>query len=88
MSNETPPKKTPLELVQQRIDHHRAEAVKYEEMFEQFRERLGTEIKGGNSTGADRIQTFVRELSKIETLRAANRAVLSELEVLRIVLEG
>jgi hypothetical protein len=88
MSNESSPKKTPVQLIQQRIDHHQAEAVRIDEMFEQFRERLGTEIKGGNSTGADRIQTFVKELSKIETLRAANRAVLSELEVLRIVLEG
>lgn len=82
------PKRTPVELVQLRIKHYEDEAKNLEVLFEQFRERLGQESQVDTLMNANRVQTFVKELTSIESLRAANRAVLSELEVLRIVLEG
>jgi hypothetical protein len=83
-----PPKsRNPFDVLKQRIEHHNAAADSIEELFAQFSERLDRETKGGQLS-PETSQALVQELEKIERMRAANRAVVNELECLRVLLEG
>lgn len=75
--------KSPAEIINQRIEHHLEQAKVLNQRFEQCNALLGAEA---NLT-SNRLQSFVNEFTRIETERAANRALLSELEALRIVFE-
>jgi hypothetical protein len=84
-----------LEVLQQRIKHHEDEAANLDLLYQQWEDQLRVESAkpGLNRTGLvgtviPGLERFVRELDKIERLRATNRAVRNELECLRVLMGG